>query len=481
MRAVIQQSENQAADKPRVAIIGLGFSGAAAASALLAEAKFPFSLLLIDGNGSLGEGLAYGKAYAGELLNVRARDLSLLATERGDFAAWLQQSVLGGGKGAPKIDLGQIFAPRALFGEYVRERLFQSFRSRPDVDVQLIAEEAVGVSLPDAGRMRIRFASGPALDCDAAVLATGYGTARTPRRFGADPYVKALPAAAAHAEHVILVGSSLTMIDTLLRLRRVNSKARISIISRNALLPFSQLRHSPEPVKFAPPDDPSARSLLAAVRRQCRDALERGESWQAVINGIRNAAQALWPQVPIAEQRRVLRRLKTYWDIHRHRIPGDIHAALELEFASQRTQKLAGEVTGISGEGPFEVHLRLRGQRVTTVMSADLVFDCSGWRPDIDAPIIRELIGQGLASPDPHGLGLSVGRDFRLKTTATEAPIFAIGPLCIGSLFEITAAPEIAAQAKSMASELCARLAAIPTLSNELARTLADEKALHAP
>lgn len=327
------------------------------------------------------------------------------------------------------------------------------------------------MSQAPGNRLKIRFANGVPVECDIGVLATGYGTGKGSRRFGADPFVRTLPSNAADAEKIILVGSSLTMVDTLLRLRRVNRNAQITIISRNARLPHSQLRHSPAPADFKEPATMTTRRLLNAVREQCRDAMDRGDSWQAVINGLRSRAQDLWAELTVAEQRRFLRLLKTHWDVHRHRIPADIHDSLALELASLRTERIAGEVKGVSGDGPFDVAFRLRGRREITVISAGYVFDCSGWRPETNAPLHRDLIDKGFARTDPHRLGFTVRSDGRAMNVLGNARIFAIGPLCTGSLFEITAAPEIAGQACRLAASINAEMKLTREVSNSVSRS----------
>lgn len=84
----------QALDGPafHVAIIGFGFSGAAAAVALMGRATTPLRLTMIDGDGSQGGGLAYGLAQAADLLNVRAGDLTVDQNRPGDFAEWLEDT-----------------------------------------------------------------------------------------------------------------------------------------------------------------------------------------------------------------------------------------------------------------------------------------------------------------------------------------------------------------------------------------------------
>ena len=69
--------------------------------------------------------------------------------------------------------------------------------------------------------------------------------------------------------------------------------------------------------------------------------------------------------------------------------------------------------------------------------------------------MIASLFERDLARPDPHRLGLVVECNGQV-IAAGGAPsgLFAIGPLCQGTLWEITAVPEIVAQADRAARTL---------------------------
>lgn len=437
---------------PRIAIVGRGFSGTATAAALLRSVRQAFSLVLIDDANTLGGGLAYGKARAGELLNVRARDLALLAEERGDFGVWLRGRLVGDKGAASPIDLEQIFAPRALFRDYARERLLEEMLRRPDVCVQLINGKATGLMQSESGEFSIGFEKGAAVKADYAVLATGYEDGGA-RRFGRDPFAPIGEEELTRASDIVLVGSGLTMVDALLRLRRQGCAARITIISRHGLLPLPQLARSPSPGPQLGVPPSSLKELVKEVRAASKSAEARGRSWQAVINGLRPATQRLWLGLPVAEQRRFLRHARSYWDIHRHRLPADIYSQVTHETARERTTLRAGRVISVGGDSSPHVTVRWRGAKKTETLAADLVLDCSGHRPNLEAPLLRSVAANGLASIDAHGIGLNVEPNGRAQSARTER-LYAVGPLCAGTLFEIGAAPEIALQARELAQSI---------------------------
>ena len=109
-------------------------------------------------------------------------------------------------------------------------------------------------------------------------------------------------------------------------------------------------------------------------------------------------------------------------------------------------------------DGVFKLTLRARGSREPRIVEADLAFDCTGFRPDLDQPLIASLFEQAIARPDPHRLGLAVERNGRVigGDGKPSYGLFAIGPLCQRTLWEITAVPEIVAQADQAAQTLAA-------------------------
>jgi uncharacterized NAD(P)/FAD-binding protein YdhS len=155
----------------------------------------------------------------------------------------------------------------------------------------------------------------------------------------------------------------------------------------------------------------------------------------------------------VDQQRRFLRHLRPFWNAARHRLAPEIHAQLRHAMQSGMLCVTRGRCIESGGalrvshshgeDGPF-----------------DLVFECTGTRPDIVSPLITSLVGQGLARPDAHGLGLIVASDGSVLAASGARPsrLFALGPLGHGSLYEITAVPEIVAQSAAMAQRISAQL-----------------------
>jgi uncharacterized NAD(P)/FAD-binding protein YdhS len=270
----------------------------------------------------------------------------------------------------------------------------------------------------------------------------------------------------ASASSIVLIGSGLTMVDVLLGARREAFQGKATVISRRGQLSRAHAPKGVVPQQVAIPHSKRVSLLAAAIRIACEMAEDGGTPWQAIINGLRPSLQDIWQGLPREEQARFLRHLRPFWDAHRHRLPMEVHGRMKAEFSHGRAVLAHGAVTEVTRTGDrFAVTLQRRGAGKPEIIETDLAFDCTGFRPDLDQPLIRSLFAQGLARPDPHRLGLVVERNGQVNGIggSATAGLFAIGPLCQGALWEITAVPEIVAQA-DQAAQLIAELQALSPL-----------------
>lgn len=75
-------------------------------------------------------------------------------------------------------------------------------------------------------------------------------------------------------------------------------------------------------------------------------------------------------------------------------------------------------------------------------------------------PLLRDLIAQGLARPDPLGIGPDVNGDCTVidRSGRPSQVLYAVGPLTRAAFWEIMAVPDIRVQCAELAHELRARL-----------------------
>ena len=351
--------------------------------------------------------------------------------------------------------MAHTFLPRQLFGEYVRQRLFDAAERRKDVELKVVRAIATGCRA-DRGRYRVVLDGMETISSDVVILATAYGVAPSAGLGALPPYGAMERERLARAKTMALIGSGLTMVDVLLSARRDGFSGTATIVSRRGLLPRPHAAKGVVPHHIGLPKSKRISLLTAAVRIACEAAEVNGTPWQAVVNGLRASVQDIWQNLSVAEQARFLRHVRPFWEVHRHRLPIEVHGRTQAELDSGHAIVLQGRVTEVvrRGEG-FEVKLTRHGSPDT--LHADLAFDCSGHAPDLQQPLLKDLIRQGLVRPDPHRLGLAITRNGEVQSAdGCPSGLFALGPLGQGSLWEITAVPEVVVQADRAAATIAA-------------------------
>ena len=439
-----------------VCVVGGGFTGAAAAIACLSRLDRPFRLIVVEPSASLGRGVAYGAHHPLHLLNVRTRDLSVRAGQPGDFLNWAFRQLDQGENHAGLHDgLAHTFLPRQLFGEYVRERFFEAVEGS---DVELKIVNAVATSCVKEGdRFTLRFDRAEKLQADVVLLATAYGLQASTLTGALAPFDALPPERINGAKTMTIIGSGPTMVDVLIGARRDGFQGKVTVISKHGQLPRPHASKGVVPRESGLSRSKRLSSLTTAVAIACAAAEAHRKPWQAVINSVRSSLQDIWQGLPVEEQARFLRHVRPLWDAHRHRLPLEVHGRLQAEFNEGRAVLLRGQVTKAERDGEgFRLTLRRRGSKEAETFAADLAFDCTGHRPDLASPVIESLVSQGAASVDAHRLGLAVQPNGQAlgRGGAPTPGLFALGPLCQGSLWEITAVPEIVRQCDAAAQSI---------------------------
>jgi len=448
-----------------IAIIGAGFCGTAVAVHLFREQSVAAQVVLIDPK-SAGRGVAYAQCEYPYLLNVPAGRMS---AEPGNPAAFLEFV-----KARLPSATAEDFVPRSLYGDYLGTLLEGAERQAPEA-ARLVRVGASACTIePRASELdyQVRLADGRAVRADAVVLANGNPP---PRPL---PGVEALPEgsyiadpwhadASLSGENVLIVGTGLTMADLVTAAVQRKTKVRVQAISRHGLLPASQAAFGHGSTGSAQQRlesaSASARQLFRTVRDLACEANESGGDWRGVITLVRNIAPALWQDLSLRERQRFLRHARSFWETHRHRLPQRTLAELErLRQLGQLTIH-AGRILDVSpSNGLVKVTWRARGESVPITLHVNQLVNCTG--PDHDVrrsqdPLMRSLLAQGLATPDPLGLGLVTSRHGQLVGAGGRLTrgIYYIGPLLRPDSWETTAVQELREHAMRLAAHLTSR------------------------
>jgi uncharacterized NAD(P)/FAD-binding protein YdhS len=129
---------------------------------------------------------------------------------------------------------------------------------------------------------------------------------------------------------VVLIGTGLTMVDTVQSLLDAGHRGPFRAISRRGLLPRVHAPTQPLPLGVEElPHTTSVARLTRWLRHRLEQAEARDIDWRAVIDGLRPHVQDLWRRLPVRERARFLRHLRPYWDVHRHRTAPEIAQFIE--------------------------------------------------------------------------------------------------------------------------------------------------------
>ncbi len=459
--------------RPRLAIIGGGFSGAAFAILLLRNPDLPpCDLILVEPRAILGAGVANSAEDLLHRVNIASDRMAVLPDELEGFDIWIKAAGrLEADPAAFYPDRG-IFPARALFGLYVDELLRKAAAAAPHVAFRHV-QTRVEAATRGGDIFRLECASGESIDADILLLATGHPAPRLPwplselpRHEGliVNPWRPNAVASVKSSDHVLIVGSGLTMGDMIASLRRQGRQAPLTAISRRGLTP--RVRAATVDLisgaSFA--DSGPASQVLRAVRREIRKAEAAGRSWSDVFDAARQQNGAIWAAWNWPERRRFQRHLRPFWDVHRFQAAPQIHDLVTRELSAGSLTIFAAAMTKAEiRDEQIDVSLRRRGQGGVETRTFDAILNCTG----ATGPLIEEssfllsLAKAGLIARDAFGSGIDVDALGRPRSPSTNTPdgsLYVLGPAVRGCLGEISGALEIAIHAQGVAKVVAAHL-----------------------
>lgn len=406
---------------------------------LAASLPSRLSIALIDPCCDVPRGAAYSTGHPEHVLNVPAIRMGADAPD--GFYCWLEGdgASLAARYGAPVS--GDAFMPRMLYGDYLTAITREALQR-----VTRIAHQAMRIE-PVAQGYRLHFEGHDPIEAHRLILATGNGfhAKGNATHYYPKPWLCDFDtlARAEASDPIVLIGSGLTAVDTLVSLLMRKVRTPILVISRHAAFPAV---HSAQPLSPSPAFDPASLAALPLsqqmrlIRGFINEQVASGYSWQSCIDALRPHTVSHWKTLDDAQRRRFFRHLFSHWNRVRHRMAPTLHPIL----AAGHHQTIRGSVAAIDGQ-TVTLH---DGQR----FAASTIFDCRGPRYRLqDTPLYRALLSQSILSLHPTGMGFALTGPAGRISAETAAPIHAIGPLLLGERLETTAVPELREQVKQLA------------------------------
>ncbi len=453
-----------------VAIIGGGFSGLMSAVRIAAAAPGA-SLSVFERRLRSGPGVAYGACDGEHLLNVPAARMGAFAEKPTAFHEWLERE-------SPGRYGASDFAPRAMFGRYMIEMVRGALEAT-NPPPRMVSDAVVHLERHAAG-FELLLATGRTVIARGVVLAVGLPQARAPwRGVGGDalaaiarkllvddPWEPGALDGVAADDTIVIIGSGLTAVDVTLGLRRRGHRGKVVLVSRNGRfpLPHAASHGAPPALDFAELAR-SPHDAFRLVRRTVRELAAHDHDWHGAIDGVRPHAAKVWQAWSPEQRAYFLRRLRPYWEIHRHRIPPHLLALLDADRAAGTLELISGGVTGIAaatGAEALDVTIKPARGAPQSLRAARIV-NCVGPAmsvADTVDPLLASMFRSGMATADALGLGLRSDAEGRLLDSqlAPQRGIRLVGALRRGELWESTAVPELRVQAAVAAESLAREL-----------------------
>jgi uncharacterized NAD(P)/FAD-binding protein YdhS len=172
------------------------------------------------------------------------------------------------------------------------------------------------------------------------------------------------------------------------------------------------------PLKFE-----DANLALSEIFHKFVIACKNSADWRLCFDAFRPLTQNFWMALDTTKKKRFMRHCFRLWNIHRHRCPESQYLVIEKMIKS--------------GQIIFS----------KTAPKADHIINCSGFDYAGKSGLINSLIDNNIAVEDELNLGIKSKYD----------NFYIMGGLNFGSLFEITAVPDIAPEARQVAKEILLR------------------------
>ncbi len=465
---------------PTVLVVGAGAAGSLVALHLVRTAGrrgTGVEIAILDPADHWARGVAFGTSDDGHLLNVPAQSMSAFPEDPAHFVAWRDNEAAG-----PKTD-PYTFAPRREFARYLDETLREAIAaSGGGARVSHHRTKAVAARR-DAHGMVVETSDGRAFAADAVVVATGLPTTgdswappslRGSAFFVPDPWapgaLDVVRRDRAAAADVLVVGTGLTMVDVVISLSDpANRPDRvIHAISRGGRLPA---QHAVAAKLAAIPDTSSwsvaLDDLRAHVARHVAGVEAATGDWRPAIDGLRFQVAAIWARMSEEDRLAYLANDASRWNRVRHRMPRQSALLIAELQAAGRLDVASATVLGAEPLPTGGLRVQLSDD---TTRDVGWVVNGTGPRLDVRAlgdrfldDLVRPRAGAALATVSTAGMGFQT-RDGRLLDSegTTDAPLWTLGALRRGELWESTAVPEIRTQALAVAQSVLNAVAPLP-------------------
>lgn len=459
------------ADCIHIAIVGAGASGTITAIQLLRELNVKAKIFLIEKKpDAVYRGAAYSSKLPYEPLNVIAGRMNMFNHLPDDFYNWLKEN-----KQAEQEEeiTNETYVSRRWFGDYMTARIKEAAAGSAFVELEVVNNELRDINYDAAKeKYRLLLLNTEVINADYIIFATGNETPADVlsreevmalgKNYISNPWLSNTLEKIKPTDDVLIIGTGLTMVDHVVSLQKQCHQGKIYCLSRNGYLPLEHTSIQTFTVNIT--EEPKdVYELLRLIKTKIAEAGNQNVEWQNVLDAIRPHTTRLWKSLNTDSKKYFLKRLKTYWEIHRHRMPTASANAIKQMQAGGQLVLLAGNIVGTELKRD-KVALKYYAKKVskTESLSVDFVINCTGPSSDYykcDNVLIKNLLDKGWMNQDELKLGIRTGaRGEIIKENGVVLQnAFAVGPLRKALEWESTAMREIRTQAENVALHIAGK------------------------
>lgn len=146
-----------------------------------------------------------------------------------------------------------------------------------------------------------------------------------------------------------------------------------------------------------------------------------------------------WFDLPLAAKKRFLRHCRTWYDVHRFRLPPQVEGRIDDAQARGQLSFMSATLLDAKPNGAqINVSLRERGKQAVTTKTFDVTVNCTGLEDRLEHannPFLRALLDRKFAAIHATGSGLDVdihGHAIDAKGRP-DTSLFIVGPLTYGA------------------------------------------------
>ncbi|RAV29374.1 FAD/NAD(P)-binding protein [Sinomicrobium soli] len=477
-----------------VVIIGGGACGSAALIELLiltitGKLYKKVRFTLIERSARVGYGVAFGTEQRSHLLNTQADLMGIYAYEPGHFAEWLRNR---GGKERSDVKGGSdeesAYTSRILYGHYVAGELEKNIGKarKHGISVDLIHAEATEIDRLENEQLTVMLDNGSSVTADEILLAPGTPKPNSFKEFGAlreyidFPWpVHRLRERIEKKDHVGILGTSLSGIDTVMTLVDNGHRGKITMFSPDGMLPRvqpdeagniekhhltlqnlhrlkRQKDHSPtvkelfrlfikdvEAAEGKKPDWKAmkrrARPPLPFLEDDIRLAEKGGDTVLNMTYALRYDTSVIWGWMDPGEQQMFRKWLGSYWKANRHAMP--LYNARKIAaLLREGTLEVVAENEKVEfdrGSRQFRIHTASgRTHNADKLVNAT---GSAGKLEEMDNILLENLLKKKYLQPHPLGGAVIDPHTMQCISEKGGTHIYGVGHLVNGMLMDVNA------------------------------------------